>query len=456
VSNTGQLTIGGSAYNVESAGQSYSVTQPSTGVLRFEVHSGDRPAGDSTGIERSEVAGATRFSSGTPIHVSYNWMVEPGQANNASWLVAGQIHTVVSNGISPPFAIYMSGDKMTIRIDEAGSNANAYSYYKTIYTDTANIVRGHNYAMQIDADFGANGYLHVARDGVTLVDYHGPLGYANMGQVYWKEGIYRADASNPIAMDYGNLSVTSGSTPAATPVTTPIATAATAPAATATTTTVATATTTAATHLTAVNGDVHASQTTPGLEGGAGADTLTGFSGHDTLYGGDGADRIVGGSGFNVINGNKGDDVIIGHSQTGDYISGGQGGDWIDLTASSGHNVVNGNKGADLIIGGAGGDTMRGGQGDDLIYGGKGDDWISGDLGNNTIYGGQGVETFHAGAGHDVVHAWHAGDQVQIDQGVTFSLTQASDGVHVNFSNGGEMDLVGVQVNQLQANWIIH
>jgi Ca2+-binding RTX toxin-like protein len=453
VSNTGQLTIGGSNYVVDSAGMPYSFTSPSAGVLRFQVQAGDHWAPDKSTVQRSEIAGTTTYAEGTPLHISYGWNMEPGQANNASWLVAGQLHTIVSNGISPPFAIYMSGDKMMIRIDEAGTNANAYSYYKTIYTDTANIVRGHTYAMQIDATFGANGYLHVVRDGVTLADYHGPMGYAGMGAVYWKEGIYRAAASSTIAMDYSNLSVTTGSTAAAVPVITPITTTTTPAVTTPVATTPVTTTTTPATSIT---GSAHASQTTPAIEGGSGADTITGWSGHDTLYGGSGADSIVGGSGFNVINGNKGDDIIVGHSQTGDFTFGGQGADHIDLSASAGHNVVNGNLGADTIISGLGDSTLRGGQGDDVIHGGTANDWISGDLGANTIYGGQGVETFHAGAGHDVVNAWHAGDHVQVDQGVTYTVTQVNADVHINFSNGGEMDLVGVQQSSLQSNWIMH
>jgi hypothetical protein len=249
---TNQLAMGGSNYWVQDALKTWSFTNPGgdNTTLRFEVRPGDIWSSDSSGVERSEISGSTTYSPGTPIHIAYNWMVEPGPTNDANWLVAGQLHTVVSNGISPPFAIYMSGDKMMIRVDEAGANANAYSYYKTIYTDTTNIVRGHTYAMQIDANFDpVNGYLHVVRDGVTLADYHGPLGYANMGSFYWKEGIYRASTTTSgaasdttIAMDYSHLSITTGSTPAATPPTTTTATTTTTTASTAPTTTAPVAT----------------------------------------------------------------------------------------------------------------------------------------------------------------------------------------------------------------------
>src|SRR5262249_52944775 len=104
---------------------------------------------------------------------------------------------------------------------------------------------------------------------------------------------------------------------------------------------------------------------------------------------------------------------------------------------------------------GAGADILRGGQGDDAIHAGAGDDWLSGDLGNNTLYGGQGLDTFRAGAGHDQVNGWHAGDHVQVASGVTWTTSQVNRDVHINFSNGGEMDLMRTQLSSLQPGWIV-
>jgi beta-glucanase (GH16 family) len=187
-----------------------------------------------------------------------------------------------------------------------------------------------------------------------------------------------------------------------------------------------------------------------------GADSITGPDNQwNVIHGNGGNDSIVGGNGFNQINGNTGDDTIIGHSTTGDWLLGGQGQDSIDASASHGNNILNGNLGNDTLIGGAGADTLRGGQGDDVIHAGSGNDWISGDLGNNTIYGGQGADTFHAGGGHDVINGWHNGDHVHIDQGVTYTVAQVNGDVHITLSNGGEMDLIGVQQSSLQSGWII-
>lgn len=190
------------------------------------------------------------------------------------------------------------------------------------------------------------------------------------------------------------------------------------------------------------------------IEGGAGNDTITGATGSNVLHGGQGADSITGGAGFNQINGNRGADTIVGRSQSGDWLLGGQGNDVIDASGSTGRNFVNGNLGADTITGGSGADTLLGGQGDDVIHAGSGAAFISGDLGNNTLYGGAGQDTFHAGKGHDQVSGWHAGDRVQVDVGVAWTPTQAGADVHIALSNGGEMDLLNVQLSSLQAGWI--
>ena len=197
-----------------------------------------------------------------------------------------------------------------------------------------------------------------------------------------------------------------------------------------------------------------ATQVRTGLTGGAGNDTLTGWSGGDTMSGGPGNDSIVGGTGFNQVNGNQGADTILGHSTTGDGLLGGQGNDLIDTSGSTGANILNGNLGADTLIGGSGADTLHGGQGDDVIHAGDVNAWLSGDLGNNTLYGGQGRDSFHASAGHDTVIGWHAGDQVLADAGVAFAVTQVSADVHITFSNGAEMDLIGVQTTALRDGWI--
>ena len=420
--NTNQLLYEGATYWVQNSGKSWSFTAPTNDTLRFELRPYDGGASfDVPTVDRSEIAGSTRYAMGTDIHVSYDFQIEPGAANHAQWLALGQFHETPNDGWQQPYGMFLSGERMTFIIDNAGNTANDWGKYQTLWTDSQDIVRGHTYHMQIDARFDlTNGYLHVVRDGVTLIDYHGPMGWSGMDTVYWKEGLYRGASDTTIAADYSNLSITTGATQ---PVSTP------------------------------------PPSTIPvsGSDGTAGNDTLVGeasTSNHLRGYAGD--DSITGGTQFNDINGNQGNDTIIGKSVVGDWLLGGQGADSINASASTGNNIVNGNIGNDTIVGGSGHDTLRGGQGDDVIHAGSGGDWISGDLGTNTIYGGQGADTFHAGAGHDLITGWQSSDHIVVDSGVTWTSTQVNSDVHVNFSNGGEMDLLGTQLSSLQSGWILN
>lgn len=189
--------------------------------------------------------------------------------------------------------------------------------------------------------------------------------------------------------------------------------------------------------------------------GTAGADTLTATD-SATLFGGDGNDSISGGSGFNRINGNQGDDTIAGHSTVGDWLSGGQGNDLI--SAGGGANIVNGNKGDDTLIGGSGHDVLRGGQGADSIVAGSAGSWISGDLGDDTIQAGAGADiifTFQ-GAGADVVLGFDPiHDQVQVDRGVLYTVTQIGADTIVDLGGGDRLTLMGVALSDLPTGWIV-
>jgi hypothetical protein len=44
---------------------------------------------------------------------------------------------------------------------------------------------------------------------------------------------------------------------------------------------------------------------------------------------------------------------------------------------------------------------------------------------------------------------------VQVDHGLTYSVTQASADVHITFSNGGAMDLLKTQLSSLSSGWIV-
>ena len=190
--------------------------------------------------------------------------------------------------------------------------------------------------------------------------------------------------------------------------------------------------------------------------GGMGNDTITGGSGPDYLRGGAGDDIIHGGPGFDDINGNQGNDTIGGGGSGADWLVGGQGND--SITGSGGGEVVYGNLGNDTLMGGGAGDIVRGGQGDDVIFAGSGPEFISGDLGQNTETGGSGADTFHTftAVTLDMVTNFNEakGDRVEVDPGVTYTVSQVGADTVINMTGGGRMVLEGVQMDSLHSGWI--
>ncbi len=178
---------------------------PRSGAIRFELHDGDQAPWDADNnhaSERIEIADRQPITYGTPLQVSYDFMLEPGQPNTAYFMVLGQLHQNVHEGalvVPPPFSITLTGEKMGISIGSSDANGNPVQ--QVIFTDAYDIQRGHNYDMDIKATFDpdGNGRLVVTRDGVTIVDYMGPLGYIqDQGSTGPKASIAIPTRRNPL------------------------------------------------------------------------------------------------------------------------------------------------------------------------------------------------------------------------------------------------------------------
>ncbi|SEG59785.1 heparin lyase I family protein [Bosea lathyri] len=204
----------GASYWIQDAGKNYSLTEVDSDTLRFEVRSGDVWSQvDSNSINRSEIASTVQIANGTPIHISYEMNIEQGGSASCYWTVLGQFHQNDYEGApsnSPPFAISLSNGKMTVVIGYTA--ASGQTVYKTVYTDTADVLQNHDYKFDIDIVFdpNGNGHLNLIRDGVKIVEYDGPLGYSTQSSVYWKQGIYRPESSETMAVSYSDLSLTTG------------------------------------------------------------------------------------------------------------------------------------------------------------------------------------------------------------------------------------------------------
>jgi hypothetical protein len=212
------LNMQGETYWVENANKSWSISSPEDGTLRFEVRDRDVYWWDLQhgGVsERSEVRSEIEIANNTALEVSYQFNLEAGPKNNAFFFLLGQLHQDDYPGAkpwSPPFAFAMEGERMILDVRYSG--ADGLPVTQRIFTDVADIERGRFYDVDIKAVFdpsGENGRLVVIRDGVTIADYSGPLGYTEQNGVYWKNGIYRHNnASDPVAANFKDLQITTG------------------------------------------------------------------------------------------------------------------------------------------------------------------------------------------------------------------------------------------------------
>ncbi len=205
--------VDGISYEVQTAGKSYSLTEIDPHTLRFEIHQGDYAWYDSAGVrDRAEIEGSKHmFAPGAQINVAYQFMMEAGAANTASWFVTAEIHnndTTVAT--SPPVAIEMLGESLSVVIRTSPALGSAPVVLKRLWTDPKPIVRGsfHNIAITavMDNAVGGKGAIAVIIDGVQVVNYKGPVGYG--AQTYWMNGMYRATVPEIAAAQFRNLNVT--------------------------------------------------------------------------------------------------------------------------------------------------------------------------------------------------------------------------------------------------------
>ena len=229
------------------------------------------------------------------------------------------------------------------------------------------------------------------------------------------------------------------------------------------------------------------------LYGDEGNDTVTGGEGDDTLHGGDdndwangnvGDDRLYGNAGADTLHGGQGNDQVHG-GRGDDWLSGDLGDDWLSgdlgrdtlfggagadtLAGGAEADALHGNVGVDVLFGNGGADTLFGGQGADILFGGQdgdrlfgdlGDDWLFGDLGDDTLTGGAGADRFviGGGTGIDTITDFNAeeGDRLQIQAGLTWTVSSYGAGTRVAVSDGSVVLLEGVaSLSETRSMWFV-
>jgi hypothetical protein len=211
------FSIDGTSYQNHTAGQSYSLTSPDARTLRFEIRPGDRAWYDGKNVDRADIERIPRIASDTPVEITYQFLLEPGAANTASWFVTGEMHNddeVAGVPTSPPFAIELAGEHLRVVARHCPSGLNPSNRagnlkLLTLWTDPDPIKRGQYYDIKVQANFTntTSGSLDVWINGQQVVEYKGPLGYGY--PTYWVEGLYRSADSNQIAAaNFRNLIIT--------------------------------------------------------------------------------------------------------------------------------------------------------------------------------------------------------------------------------------------------------
>jgi hypothetical protein len=164
------------------------------GVFRFEVHPKDRWADDvklGNPNERSEIAFPQRFAVGQTFRVAFDMKTDALAASKYGWLIVGQIHTTPPAGEhpSPPVRQVFEKGKFSIVVQYQAPDGTKPQ--KRVFVDPNFAAKNwHHFAYTVR--FGLpEGGLTVVRDGIQIVDYHGPIGYPVELGAYFKAGIYR-------------------------------------------------------------------------------------------------------------------------------------------------------------------------------------------------------------------------------------------------------------------------
>ncbi|HYH20773.1 MAG TPA: DUF4347 domain-containing protein [Azospirillum sp.] len=192
------------------------------------------------------------------------------------------------------------------------------------------------------------------------------------------------------------------------------------------------------------------------LTGGAGNDILYGDAGNDSVTAGLGDDVLYGNQGMDVLYGNQGQDTLFG-GQDADTVFGGQDADAI--YGNMANDELYGNMASDTLFGGQGDDSLFGGQGDDVVAGNLGDDVLNGNLGNDTLIGGAGADrfVFATGGGADTIGDFDVaqGDRIQVQAGMTWTISDGPNGAVISFGTGDQITLTGISATTITSDWIV-
>jgi hypothetical protein len=209
VSTNMLLTINGSVYGVDGVPHFASPAyNPVTDTFRAQVLEGDHLNGEAA--NRCELTSwpSVRLK-GQKVAASFGLTIEPGSPNTSPWVVLAQFHPVGVNGDT--------GSQQCLSLELAGNDCDRFrivgrsgatmgqGVYQGLW-DSAPYQPGREYQFSFEATFHeTKGHVVAWCDGKQVVNFTGPCGYGDMAGSYFKAGIYRGAAKEPMAVQIRGL-----------------------------------------------------------------------------------------------------------------------------------------------------------------------------------------------------------------------------------------------------------
>lgn len=215
--NSSHVAIDGRRYYAQNAGKSWSVRAGGQDAV-FDVRSGDQWSHDHgrTGVYRSELAGADKWSYGKDIWVSYALNVEKGSKASNAWRVFGQFYQTPDPGegsYSPAFSMQLGGDTLMVRTRSYSGHITPVNQDPSIRYSVPNFQFGkwNRFVFHIRFERSGLGKLEVWHDGVRRFSRSIPIGYNDRVGPYWKFGSYGGNTSCEWLVKYSGMEISSHS-----------------------------------------------------------------------------------------------------------------------------------------------------------------------------------------------------------------------------------------------------
>lgn len=212
-----RATIGGQDFNFATAGAPWSLQKSEAYPLmqRFSLRSGDHWSRDVVTSERSEAGQRDRrLPFRVPIWVAYDMLIVDGPPSTARFLVLGQFHATEDPGEtpwSPPWSLTLANENLQLDLRSSPLPITPTNPVGDVLIIKRGIPRNAWLRIVAEVTFdwrpGGVGGTKVWINGQLVANVTRPIGYNDQVAPYWKFGVYRHAAPEPIDVIYNDVQV---------------------------------------------------------------------------------------------------------------------------------------------------------------------------------------------------------------------------------------------------------